>query len=110
MVLTRSVIIGASMGPSNALGRATDVGLGIFGSHIKVGDIFGVNMFDDYVDERILARTVVDESRRLRMRATLDAARRNIGGGNRMYSAWQHALAYVDYANENIETWVVLYV
>jgi hypothetical protein len=64
-------------------------------------------MFNDYVDERILAQTVVDESLRLRMRATLDAVRHNIGGGTRMYSALQHALTSVEYANENIETWVV---
>jgi hypothetical protein len=52
------------MGTSNALGVATDIGLRIFDSRMKVGEIFGVIMFDDYVDERILAQTVVDESLR----------------------------------------------
>ena len=91
------------MGTSNALGVATDIGLRIFDSRMKVGEIFGVIMFDDYVDERIPAQTVVDESLRLRMRATLDAVRHNICGGTRMYSALQHMLASVDYANETIE-------
>jgi hypothetical protein len=57
------------------LGIATDNALRLFDSHVLVGDLFGLTMFDDTTDVVIPLQEVSDEVTKGRLRAQLHQVR-----------------------------------
>jgi hypothetical protein len=87
---------------STPLGIATDNALRLFDSHVSVGDMFGLTMFDDTTDVVIPLQEVSDDATKNRLRAQLHRVREGGGGGTDMYQSLLQSMPLRD-----SNTWMV---
>jgi von Willebrand factor type A domain len=106
-VLDQSGSMGSPIGGSTALSVATDNALRLFDSHVNIGDMFGLTMFDDSTTEVIPLQQVADDRNKAHLRTLLDGVRYDIRGGTSMYRALLGTVISAESRDRDMDTWVV---
>jgi Mg-chelatase subunit ChlD len=105
-VLDSSGSMQLEMGDSTALSVATDNALRLFDSHVNVGDVVGLTMFNDVTSVVIPPHAVIDEANKAELRMRVDNVRHIAEGGTEMYDALFETVASAE-NQADMDTWIV---